>query len=108
MPPRSTGTPNHGDDAPRLINSILCAPRYIISREFRAFGGSQVYVWGGKNHWWSEIRPDSHWQKHWRGATTQRSQLLLQTTDQEEPPDDEELPEAEGNKIHQEARKLAR
>lgn len=43
------------------------------------------YAWGGKNHWWFAIGPDSHWQTHWRGDTTERSRLLLQTLDKQEP-----------------------
>lgn len=60
--------------------------------------GGQGYAWGGKNHWWFEIRPDSHWQTHWRGDTTERSRLLLQTLHKEEPSEiepDEEEDEAE-------------
>lgn len=26
------------------------------------------------------MRPDSHWQSHWRGDTTERSRLLLQVS----------------------------
>jgi Ca2+-binding EF-hand superfamily protein len=39
-----------------------------------------VYSWGGHDHWWHEIEPDSHYQHHWRGDTTERSQKLLMTT----------------------------
>ncbi|CAM9366350.1 unnamed protein product, partial [Chrysoparadoxa australica] len=45
----------------------------------------EMYTWGGKSHWWHEIQPESYWQEHWRGDTTARSQLLLQTTDVKEP-----------------------
>ncbi|KAG5180101.1 hypothetical protein JKP88DRAFT_166963 [Tribonema minus] len=40
----------------------------------------EVFAWGGRSHWWHDLAADSHWQTHWRGDTTARSQLLLQTT----------------------------
>lgn len=61
----------------------------------------QGYAWGGKNHWWFEIRPDSHWQDHWRGDTTERSRLLLQTLYKEEP--DEIEPDVEEDEEEKEA-----
>lgn len=54
---------------------------------------SQGYAWGGKDHWWFDLGPDSHWQQHWRGDTTERSRLLLQTLHKQEP--DEVAPEEE-------------
>eukprot|EP01041_Mallomonas_annulata_P005267 gene5267-10537_t len=39
----------------------------------------EIYSWGGHNHWWNELQPDSVYQKKWRGDTTPRSQLLLGT-----------------------------
>lgn len=63
---------------------------------------TQGYAWGGKNHWWFEIGPDSHWQQHWRGDTTERSQLLLQTLHKQEP--DEIAPEEEEDEEEKEAR----
>ena len=37
----------------------------------------EVYVFGGKNHWWDEIQPDSIYQSTWKGDVTTRSQLLM-------------------------------
>ncbi len=65
----------------------------------------QGYAWGGKNHWWFEIGPDSHWQENWRGDTTERSQLLLQTLHKQEP--DEIAPEEEEDAEENEAREIA-
>lgn len=45
----------------------------------------QGYAWGGKDHWWFDLGPDSHWQHNWRGDTTERSRLLLQTLHKQEP-----------------------
>ena len=39
----------------------------------------QIYAWGGNNHWWHTIEPDSYWQNHWRGDSTARSKKLLCT-----------------------------
>ena len=46
----------------------------------------ELWTWGGSDHWWYEIEPDAHWQTHWRGDTTPRSQLLLGTRFKPEPP----------------------
>jgi Ca2+-binding EF-hand superfamily protein len=54
----------------------------------------EIYAWGGRSHWYHEIRPDSYWQSHWRGDTTERSRLMLQTTKKMEPI---ELPLDDGN-----------
>jgi hypothetical protein len=50
----------------------------------------EVFAWGGRSHWWHNLVPDSHWQQHWRGDTTERSKLLLQTVSKPEPTDDDE------------------
>lgn len=63
---------------------------------------NQGVAWGGKDHWWFEIGPDSHWQEHWRGDTTERSRLLLQTMQKQEP--DEIVPEEKENLEEKEAR----
>ncbi|CAN0515197.1 unnamed protein product, partial [Laminaria digitata] len=60
----------------------------VTTSDSTAFAVSALgegYAWGGKNHWWFAIGPDSHWQTHWRGDTTERSRLLLQTLDKQEP-----------------------
>ncbi|CAM9760364.1 unnamed protein product, partial [Phaeothamnion confervicola] len=49
----------------------------------------ELWAWGGKDHWWHDVPADSFWQTHWRGDTTERSKLLLQTANKPEPPDDE-------------------
>jgi len=46
----------------------------------------ELWTWGGADQWWYEIEPDAHWQTHWRGDTTPRSQLLLGTRFKAEPP----------------------
>eukprot|EP00953_Heterococcus_sp_UTEX-ZZ885_P027104 14588-Heterococcus_DN1.PRE.4 len=50
----------------------------------------EVFAWGGRSHWWHNLVPDSHWQQHWRGDTTERSKLLLQTVTKPEPTDEDE------------------
>ena len=37
----------------------------------------EVFVFGGKGHWWDEIQPDSIYQTKWKGDVTNRSQLVL-------------------------------
>jgi len=37
----------------------------------------EVFVFGGKNHWWDEIQPDSIYQTKWKGDVTPRSQLVM-------------------------------
>ena len=46
-----------------------------------------VFCWGGNNYWWHEIQADSIFQTKWRGDTTPRSQLLLNTTGKSLPMD---------------------
>ena len=37
----------------------------------------EVFVFGGKGHWWDEIQPDSIYQSKWKGDVTPRSQLVM-------------------------------
>ena len=37
----------------------------------------EVFVFGGKSHWWDEIQPDSIYQTTWKGDVTPRSQLVM-------------------------------
>ena len=66
----------------------------------------ELWTWGGSDHWWYEIEPDAHWQTHWRGDTTPRSQLLLGTRFKPEPPPPEvdELGEVERRQRSAESR----
>ena len=57
---------------------------FMITRESTRHGVCATQ--GGSDHWWYEIEPDAHWQTHWRGDTTPRSQLLLGTRFKPEPP----------------------
>ena len=56
----------------------------------------EIFAWGGNDHWWHEVEPDSHWQTHWRGDTTARSKMLLMTqakqAPEEEEPDQQDSP----------------
>mmetsp|Transcript_11175 Transcript_11175/g.18304 ORF Transcript_11175/g.18304 Transcript_11175/m.18304 type:complete len:1490 (-) Transcript_11175:3642-8111(-) len=47
----------------------------------------EVFTWGGNSYWWHEIQPDSLYQTKWRGDTTARSQLLMNTMEKQLPPD---------------------
>jgi hypothetical protein len=49
----------------------------------------EIYAWGGNDHWWHEVEPDSHWQTHWRGDTTARSKMLLMTHNKQAPEEEE-------------------
>ncbi|CAM9176283.1 unnamed protein product [Pylaiella littoralis] len=76
----------------------------VTTSDSAAFAVSELgegYAWGGKDHWWFEIGPDSHWQEHWRGDTTERSRLLLQTLHKQEP--EEIAPEEEEDEEEKEA-----
>jgi len=59
----------------RRIDRCACSENVI----FALSDTGEIYSWGGKNHWWYEIQPDSKFQTQWRGDTTARSQLLLGT-----------------------------
>jgi hypothetical protein len=48
-----------------------------------------VYGLGGRDPWWWKIEPDSAYTKEWRGHTTERSSLLLNTVGMVEPKDTE-------------------
>ena len=49
----------------------------------------EIFAWGGTDHWWHEVEPDSYWQANWRGDTTARSKMLLMT-ENKKPPEEEE------------------
>ena len=65
---------------------------------------SQIFAWGGTDHWWHEVEPDSYWQTNWRGDTTARSKMLLMT--QNKAPPDEEEPHKQDSPEDIEADKL--
>ena len=60
----------------KRIDKCSCSENVI----FALSDSGDVYSWGGNNHWWYDIQPDSKFQSKWRGDTTHRSQLLLGTS----------------------------
>ena len=54
----------------------------------------EIFAWGGTDHWWHEVEPDSYWQTNWRGDTTARSKMLLMTQDKPAPEEEEVRSEA--------------
>jgi alpha-tubulin suppressor-like RCC1 family protein len=60
----------------KRIEKCACSENVI----FALSDTGDIYSWGGNNHWWYEIQPDSKFQSKWRGDTTARSQLLLGTS----------------------------
>jgi len=44
---------------------------------FAMADSGEVFVFGGKSHWWDEIQPDSIYQTTWKGDVTPRSQLVM-------------------------------
>jgi alpha-tubulin suppressor-like RCC1 family protein len=59
----------------RRVHSVAISDSVL----FALTDTGEIYTWGGNNHWWHEIQPDSLYQTQWRGDTTPRSQLLLGT-----------------------------
>jgi len=49
----------------------------------------EIFSWGGNDHWWHEVEPDSYWQNNWRGDSTERSKMLLMTHNKKEPEEEE-------------------
>jgi hypothetical protein len=60
---------------------VSCA----MSNIFALTDLGEIYAWGGQDNWWHEIEADSHWQSHFRGDTTERSQKLLMSSHIKEP-----------------------
>lgn len=81
---------------------VQCA--VSVNNMFALTDLGDIYCWGGRDHWWHEVEPNSYWQTHWRGGTTERSQHLMLTHNGAEP---EELVEEEVvNKQEKEIEKL--
>mmetsp|Transcript_28555 Transcript_28555/g.36926 ORF Transcript_28555/g.36926 Transcript_28555/m.36926 type:complete len:1227 (+) Transcript_28555:37-3717(+) len=73
----------------RVTNVALCANVAVALSEL-----GEVFAWGGTDLWWHEVEEESLYGGSFRGVTTPRSQLLLQTGDII-PPEDEVLEEEE-------------
>jgi alpha-tubulin suppressor-like RCC1 family protein len=67
----------------RRVHSVAISDSVL----FAITDTGEIYTWGGNNHWWHEIQPDSLFQTTWRGDTTPRSQLLLGTVGKTIPTD---------------------
>jgi Ca2+-binding EF-hand superfamily protein len=53
----------------------------------------EVFVWGGTTQWWHQVEEESIYRQQYRGVTTARSSLLLQTGDALPPEDEVQLEE---------------